>query len=459
VLPLVNLSGDKEQEYFADGMTEALISELARVRGLRVVSRTSAMQFKGTHEGVPAIARRVNVDGVLEASVMRAGDRVRIRAQLVHAATDKPVWVGTYDRDLRNILALQTEVAQAIAQAIRLEITPAELARRVRARPVDPEAHQHYLVGLYYYQRQGQTPEGRERSREELQKAIDRDPNYAEAYVLLAENYWLSPGHAQDMPKAKAAALKAIELDDSLAMAHIALMKVRLFHDWDWAGAKAEGKRALELQPGLAAVHSNMSYLYWALGSVDDAVVEAQRAFDLDPLSIGATTQLARAYYFARQFDQSVKQSRSAIALDANDFWTHFYLSITLVHLGREAEAVEEFIAAERAGDVEGRELADAMEREYRRSGARAALRLQATTWERWAEAGRAQASSVAQTYAQMGEVDKAFSWLDRAYAQRSRSLLYLQTDPQFDSLRSDPRYQALVRKIGLPPLPAPSRQ
>jgi TolB-like protein/tRNA A-37 threonylcarbamoyl transferase component Bud32 len=288
VLPLANLSDDPEQEYFADGMTEELIATLGKVSALRVISRTSAMQYKGAKKPLPQIAKELNVDAVIEGSVLRAGERVRITAQLIQASTDRHVWAETYDRDLRDVLALQSEVAQAITREIRSAITPGEHARLTTTRPVNPEAYEAYLKGMQHWYRL--TREDLETAREYFDLALEKDPNYAPAHAGLVL-VWIGrrqmgyTAPREGGPKAKAAALKAIELDSTLAEAHSALASVNCFYEYDWAGGEAEFKRAIELNPNYADARASYSHVLMFMKRPEEAMAQIQRALEIDPLN------------------------------------------------------------------------------------------------------------------------------------------------------------------------------
>ena len=288
VLPLENLSGDKEQEYFADGMTEALITDLGKIGALRVISRTSVMQYKGTKKPLPQIARELNVDAIVEGTVQRSDNRVRITANLLHAPTDRHLWAETYERDLRDVLALQDEVARAIASEIQIKVTPNEQVRLASARPLNPEAYRLYLQGRYYFSKR--TLPAFDKSVQLFQQVLEKEPSSALAYAGLAESYGITPFYGGALPKvafpkAKAAALKALELDGSLAEAHASLAFVLLYWDWDWLAAERELKRAIELNPSYVTAHHWYAEYLGAMGRHDQAIAEIKRAQELDPLS------------------------------------------------------------------------------------------------------------------------------------------------------------------------------
>jgi len=448
VLPLENLSGDPEQEYFVDGMTEVLIADLARVRGLRVISRTSSMAYRNSGKTLPQIASELNVDAVVEGSVLRAGDRVRITAQLIQASSDQHLWSDSYERDLKNVLALQREVAKAIAGEIELQLSRPEEPGEA-ARPVDPGAFEAYLKGRHHWNKR--TGADLRKSIEYFETAIALDPDWAlahsglaEAYVLLA-NYDPSARPRDSMPHARAAAERALELDDELAPAHTALAGVREWYDWDWEGAEAEFQRALELDPSYAMAH------YWyAVHRLSmkkqDAIEHGQRARELDPLSmiIGAGTGMVLLY--TRDYDRSIETLRGTLELDPSFPLGQSFLAQAYTAKGMHKEAVE---VAERLArtDPESARSMVALAEAY--AGARRredALRI--------LEEIRGSAINpldVASVYAALGEADAAFEWLEKAYERRSLELTQIHVDPGFDPLRSDPRFQELLRRLGFP--------
>jgi len=455
VLPLENLSRDPEQEYFADGMTEAIIADLTKIRALRVISRTSAMQYKDVKKPLPQIARELNVDAVVEGSVLRSGDRVRITAQLIHAPTDRHLWADSYERDLRDVLALQRDIAQAIAQEIKVTLTPQEQAQLAKARPVDPEAHQLYLKGRYHWNKR--TAEDFKKALEYFQQAIAKDPSYPPAYAGLADTYGLLGYYAYDvlppreaMPKAKAAALKALEIDGSFAQAHVSLAWVRQTYDWDWPAAEKEFKRAIDLNPGYATAHHWYSLHLATLGRRDEALAEAKRALELDPLSIIINHIVGLQHYWARRFDQAIEQFRKTIDMDPSFPIAHWSLGRAYAAKGMYREAIAEYEKYSALTGGSGRALA-ALGSAHARSGdRREALRvleqLNAISKQRYVPSHQFADVSIG-----LGDKDQAFAWLDKVYDERSSYLTWLKVEPLFDPLRSDPRFADLVRRVGLP--------
>jgi TolB-like protein/DNA-binding winged helix-turn-helix (wHTH) protein len=340
VLPLEDLSGEKNQDYFADGMTDELIASLAKIRQLRVTSRTSAMAYKGTHKPLSEIARDLHVDAVVEGTVLRAGNRVRITAELVQVSTDRHLWAETYESELGNVLTLQSQVASAIVNEIRINLTPEEQKRLATPRVVNAQAYEDYLKGRYYWNKRSE--EGLTKAVEYYQRAADKDPQYALAYAGLADCYDLLGStiigaipSTDAAPKAKAAALKALAIDPSLVDAEITLASIKLNYDWDWQGAESSFKHTIELHPDQATAHQRYSLYLTAMGRSQESLAEIKRAHDLDPLSLSINFSLAWRLYLARQYDQAIQQSRSTIDLDPNFVLAHLVLGQTYEQKGQ----------------------------------------------------------------------------------------------------------------------------
>ena len=456
VLPLENLSRDPEQEYFADGLTEALITDLAQISALRVPSRTSVMRYKGTNKPVPQIARELQVDAVVGGSILHAGDRVRITAHLIHGADDRHLWADSYERDLRDILSLQNQVAQAIADQIKVKLTPEEHARLSVSRTVDPEAYQLYLRGRYLWNQR--TERTINEAIRYFEAALRKDPNYASAYSGLADCY-SSLGDSNDVgslppkeaiPKAKEAATRALALDDTRAEAHNSLGFINLLYDWNWQSAETEFKRALELNPRSADAHHWYSHLLMALGKPGEAQAESKRALDLDDLNPIINTHLGWAYVFARQYDKAIEQLSRTLELFPDFGLAHWYLALAYEQKAAYAQALPEFRRAQTVVTGNVVVLAD-LGHAYAVSGNAADARqileqLTALSGRRYVPS-----TSVALIYAGLGDYDRAFEWLDKAVAERSEWLIYLKVDPRLDPLRSDSRFPQLERRVGLP--------
>jgi eukaryotic-like serine/threonine-protein kinase len=456
VLPLDNLSRDPEQEYFADGMTDELITDLSQIGSLRVVSRTSVMQYRGMKKSLPQIAKELNVDAVVEGSVARSGNRITIKARLIQAATDRSLWGQSYERDLQDIRDVQSEAARAIAKQIQIQLTPQERERLARSRPVNPEAYEAYLKGRFYWYKL--TAEDCERSLDFFQRAIEKDPSYAPAYAGIAETYgtmvwngWLSPN--EGLQKLEAGAVKARELDDGLGVAHQALAYVRFGKDWNWPEAEKEFRRAIALSPQDAAFRRFYADFLKSQGKWEEAIAQSKRAQELDPLSVETNISLGSKYYWARRYDEAIEQYKKTLELDPKSPAVHDYLADAYARKGAYKESItEEQTSLSLSGDEEG---AAALGRDYATFGYDKAIRNQYQKNLDQLQAASKQAYVSPMyfvfTYARLGERDQAFAWLKKAYDEHQPWLAYLKTDPQFDPLRTDPRFADLVRRVGIP--------
>ncbi len=453
VLPLENLSGDPLQEFFADGMTDALISDLAQIGALRVISRTTAMQYKGARLSLPEIGRALAVDAIVEGSVARHGDRVRVTVQLVDARADRSLWSRGYEREVGSVLTLQSEVARAVAEEIRIQLSPKEEARLTRARPVHPEAYDHYLRGRFYWSKRA--PEALDQAIQEFRLAIEVDPLYAAAYSGLADCYSVIGAFrwkpSRDVfSRAKAAARRALELDPGLAEAHASLGFALEYNDWDWQGADEAYRRAIELNPGYATGHSWRSDFLTSLGRFDEAIEASLRAVALDPLSGIVVTSLGDCYYYARRYDEAVVRYREAMEIDPGFQLARFNLGRVFEEQGLFDEALAEFTIAVRAVGQDP-EASTALGHGYAMAGqterAEAiARRLEELWWE-----GRGAPYPIATIYAALGRLDEAFQWLERAFEERDRMIGMLRVHPRLDPLRGDPRFEDLARRVGIP--------
>jgi serine/threonine-protein kinase len=451
VLPLANLSGDPGQEYFADGLTDELIADLASIKSLTVISRTSVMRYKGASKPLPEIARELGVDGVVEGSVLRSADRVRIKVDLIDAAKDHHLWTQSYDRDMRDVLAMQGEVGHDIAQRINVQISPGEQGRAAKPRPVDPVAYEAYLRGRYYWNKRTQA--GLLQALESFAQAIRIDSTYAVAYAGLADTYVLMNIYAgsppqECFPRARAAALTALKMDERLAEAHASLGRVKLFYDWDWAGAEAEFKRAIELKPGLSTAHHWYSICLRDVGRPKEAFAEANRALELDPVNLIINANLGDTFFYAGEFDHAVAQHRKALLLDANFPATHMYLGRALEQQGMLQDAVAEFQKARSLMGNRTYALAD-LAHAYALAGKRADARGLLTELSELSRRGAGLEMEIALVHLALGNRDEAFQHLEEAYKKRS-GLNDLKVDPRFASLRGDPRFQDLLVRLGL---------
>ena len=455
VLPLENLSGDPSQEYFADGMTEELITQLGKIRALRVISRTSVNRYKGTKKPLPEIARELDVDAVVEGTVARSGSRVRVTANLVRVSPEKHLWSERYERDLRDVLLIQEDVAQAVANEIRVQLTPQERERLSSAHQVNSEAFEDYLKGRYLWNKR--TEEDLKKALQYFQLAIEKDPSYARAYAGLADTYgvlgsWaldaLPPGEGAS--KQRATASKALEIDETLAAAHASLGGVMHLYDWNWQGAEAEYRRAIELNPGYATAHHWYSQLLQQMGRFDESLAEGNRAQQLDPLSPVISASFGWRFYLARRYDAAIEHIRKTSEIDPNFVRPHWYLGQVYEQKGKYSEAIAELQQA--AALSKGAPIyLGALAHAYAVSGQRAeAAKVLAKLKERSRE-HYVSPYNLAVVYTGLGEREEAFEWLERAYQDRSPWMANVKLDPRLDPLHSDPRFQGLLRRIGLP--------
>jgi TolB-like protein/DNA-binding winged helix-turn-helix (wHTH) protein/Tfp pilus assembly protein PilF len=452
VLPLENLSGDASQNYFADGMTDELITDLAQISALRVISRTSAMVYKGARKPLPQIARELNVDAVVEGTVLRSGDQVRITAQLIDASTDKHLWSQSYEGELRDTLALQNRVASAIADQIRINLTPHEQAALKNVEVVNPIAYESYLKGRYFWNK---------RTADELRvalgyfnQAIEQDPKYARSYSGLADTYallgdWqyaaMSPKEA--FPKAKAAAIKALELDSSLGEAHNSLAFVLDGFDWDMEAAGREFRRAIELSPGYATAHHWYAWHLSLLSQYDEAIAEMRKAQSLDPLSLIINSDLAELLILAHSYDESMQQSLKTIEMDPNFALAHNQLAEAYIQKHMYEKAIAELRKAVQLSGGSPTPIAN-LARAYVLSGKRNEAVQLLNNLKKRSDLGTSSAPEIAIVYASLGDKDQAMDWLEKAYDARFNPGVLLR--PGFDPLRSDSRFQSLIHRVGL---------
>jgi len=451
VLPLESLSDDASQDYFADGMTDELITDLGQISALRVISRTSVMLYKGTRKPLPQIARELGVDAVVEGTVLRSGDQVRITAQLIEASADKHLWAHSYQGDLRDALALQNAVARAIVEQIRINLTPQEDAVLSGSKAVNPDAYEAYLKGRYFWNKR--TAEGLKTAIDYFNQAIEKDPSYAQAYTGLADAFallgdWeygvMAPKEA--FPRAKAAAAKALELDANLGEAHTSLAFSFDVFDWDWAGADREFRRAIELNPGYATAHHWYAWHLIVLGRNDEAIAEMRKAESLDPLSLIISADLADALLIAGQYDESMQQSRKALEMDPNFALAHYQLGQGWVQKRMYNKAIAEL---QKSMDLapDNSLFAANLAYAYAVSDKKdAAVRILNDLKNR--EHHSSNSSEIALIYAGLDEKTQAMEWLEKAYKERFNPSILKR--PAFDPLRSDPRFQNLLSRIGL---------
>jgi TolB-like protein/DNA-binding winged helix-turn-helix (wHTH) protein/Tfp pilus assembly protein PilF len=470
VLPLENLSGDPKQDPFVDGMTEELITQLSKLGNLKVISRTSVMQYKGTKKSVRQIAAELNVDAVIEGAVQLAGNRVRIMPQLVNGQTAQNIWAETYDRELSNVLILQSEVAGDIAKQIDLELTPQQQLRlKSSAHPVNPEAYQSYLLGRYYWNMR--TGEGLAKAGQYFADAIQKDPNFALAYSGQADYFAyltvlggpeiMKPQDA--MSRARTAAAKALQLDDSLAEAHASMGNILHNYDWNWAAAEGEYKRAIELNPNYAMAHHLYAHLLIETGRTQESLEEAHRALELDPYSPFVNNGLARQYYLSRQYDKAAAQCLIGLQISPSYFPARIQLALAYEQTGKLPQAIAELEQAAglmAAGGGSTNTAQPAIDVPVVHALLGHAYAVSGRKADALKELGKLQAASAkryippsyfAIVWMGLGDHDQAITWLGRGYKDRSEHMLYLGLEPLVDPIRSDPRFALLLKNVGLP--------
>jgi serine/threonine-protein kinase len=453
VLPLKDLSGDPEQDYFADGMTDLLINNLGRIKALKVISRTSVMRYKDTEKPLPETARELGVDAVVEGSVLRAGERVRITAQLIDAARDQLLWAESYEHDLVDVLTLQSRVARTIAEQIEVELTPQEHAHLARARPIDPAVNEACLKGRHLWYKR--TTESVTQGLLYFELAVERDPSYAPAHAGIADSYIVDGGRYLGVaPKvaysrARAAALRAVELDDNLAEAHTSLAAVMSDYDWDWDGADREYRRAIELNPNYATAHSWYAEHLSRMGRHEEAVALVRRVPELDPASIFSGMIVAWILYFARRYDEAIEQGRQTLELDPNYATAYRILGWAYEETGLYDEAISAHLRASELTDY-GLNFTAQLGRAYALAGRQDEARKVLAELRKTSAETYVSSLDIAIIHAALGEIDPAFEWLERAYEERADHLAYLKVNPRLAALHSEPRFQELLRRLGL---------
>ena len=453
VLPLENLSNDASQDFFADGMTDELITNLGQISALRVISRTSAMAYKNMRKPLADIARELNVDAVVEGSVLRSGERVRIDAQLIQVPADKHIWAKSYEGDFRDTLALQSRVARAIAGQIRATLNRQEQVALEKSKAVNPVAYEAYLKGRYFWNKR--TGDGLRTAIQYFNHAIEVDPTYAEAYSGLADSYalsgdWeygvLSPQDA--FRKAKAAATKALALDDSLGEAHTSLAFALDLYGWDWEAAETEYKLAIKLSPAYATAHLWYAWHLILMGRNSDGLTELRKAESLDPLSLIISADMADALCIAHRFDEAVQQSKKTLQMDPNFAIGHYELGQAFEQKNMHDEAVAEF---QKAIEISGHSAAfdSNLAHAYAALGRKEEAIKIAQDLEVHPDQNPSAEANIALIYLGLGDQDQAMIWLNRGYEARFNPSILLR--PAFDPLRSDARFKELLRRIGLP--------
>ena len=452
VLPLENLSGDPEQGYFADGVTESLITSLAKIGALRVVSRTTAMHYKKVHRPLPEIARELQVDAVVEGTVLRSGDRVRISAQLIDARTDRHIWAESYERDLRDIFALHSEVARAIAARIQITLTSREQMQLERVRPVDPEAYEAYLKGRHHWNRR--SADDLKKAIEYFQQAIEKEPSYAAAYAGLADcagiaGMWGFAAPAEGCGRAKIAARKSLEIEET-AEARASLGWATLHYDWDFSATEREFQQAIKEDPGYATGHQWYGHCLGCMGQFEEAFAELKLAIQLEPLSLIISTSYAGISWLGRRWDQAIEQTQKTLDLDPNFAAGRWALARSYDAKGMSAFAVgcsQEAVELSRGNLLFIADLAHA----YASAGKKQDAMTVLAQLQKIAEHRYVDACLIAHIYVALGEKERAFQYLERAFQERSAWMAYLAMDPWSDPLRSDPRFEDLMRRMNFP--------
>jgi TolB-like protein/Flp pilus assembly protein TadD len=450
VLPLENLSRDPEQEYFADGLTEALITSLAKIRALRVVSRTTAMHYKGIHRPLPEIARELGVDAVVEGTVLRSGRRVRITAQLIDAHTDSHLWGESYDRDLRDLLELQSEVARAIAREVQVKVSPEERIELDRARSIDPEAYEAYLKGRHHWNKR--TSGDLNKAIDYFQHAIEKEPNYAAAHTGLADcagraGFWSFASPTEGCGKAKGAALKSLKIEET-AEARTSLGWAIMHYDWDLCSAEREFQHAVQEDPLYATAHQSYGHCLGVMGRFEEAFAELKHAIQLEPLSLIIGTSYAGISWLGRRWDQAIEQTEKTLDLDPNfaaGLWGRARCYVGKGMVDTAITYAQE--AVKLSGGTQLFFIAD-LGYAYARAGrtgdaGRILDQLQELSKSRYVDS-----CLIAQIYVALGEVDEAFRWLEHAFQERAAWVPYLAFDPWFDPLRSDARFNKLLERL-----------
>jgi len=449
VLPLANVSGNPDDAFFADGMTEVLIANLGSIGTLKVISRTSVMAYRGSKKALREIARELKVDAIVEGSALRSGDRVRITAQLVDAGAGTITWSETYERDMRDVLAMQGDVARAIARRIQITLAP-DVEQRLTAKPVRPDVYEDYLKGRYFFYQS--TPEGLQKAEEFFNRALEKDPALALAHAGLADvnvvrNFSGLVPSREALEKAKMHAVRAVQLDDQLADAHVSLAWLS-FQNWDWVTAEKEFRRSLELNPSNAGARSTYAQFLAARGRTEEALQEGRRSRELDPLSLPFQTAFASVLIGVGRYDEAIALCQETLRMNAAFFWAHEHLSRAYAQKGKFEEALAE-ARTSFSGQGDG-ELVNALERGRRQAGYAGAMRAAAETLAARARTQYVMGFRVALMYASAGDKNAAILWLERTYQQHGAMLEYIRISPEFGELHSDPRYQDLLRRLNL---------
>ena len=453
VLPVVNLSGDVGQDFFADGMTEELTTDLGKISALRVISRTSAMRYKDTKKPLREIARELNVDAVVEGTVARSGSHLRVTANLVQASPEKHLWAESYESEVGDALTLQGEIAQAVAREIQVKLTQQEQNLLAAATPVNPEAHDLYLRGLYSM-RGAESARASEKTIKYFQQAIEKDPNYAVAYSALSRVYsvWI-PGMTRSprtlMPKAREFALKALTLDNTLADAHAVLGMIALFYDWDWSAAEKEYKQTMALNPNHVWAHERHARGLAAQGRKEEAIAEAKQVLALSPTPSEWDYPIW-VFILTRRYDLARERAQELLEVAPNWVWGHFELAQVDEQEGQLEEAAQEFLKADELFGMDSQRVTQ-LKVTLAKSGAKGYWKRTLENYKESAKSNYVPSVLVAEACVRVGDKECVFEWLERGFEERDDLMINLKVEPVFDSLRSDPRFQDLVRRVGIP--------
>jgi TolB-like protein/DNA-binding winged helix-turn-helix (wHTH) protein len=452
VLPFENLSGDPDQEYFSDGLTDEMIAQLSRVnpKQLGVIARTSAMKYKSTRKTVAEIGRELGASYVVEGSVRRSGQRVRVTAQLIETAGQTHVWSQTYERNFEDLLVLQNDVAQSIAGEINVTLSPGAVKRMASAHVFSTQAHEAYLRGRYFWNKR--TEDGLQKGLEYFRQAIDYEPRYAAAYDGVSDSYVMLACRGvlpakETFQRAREAAMKALEIDGGLGEAYATLAHVRL-HDWDWTNLDDEFQRALELNPGHAFAYYWYGEYLMAMGRAEESIAIVTRAHEVDPLSSVLSASLGMILYLGRRYDEAIGYLGTALDLDADHFLLHFRLGLVYLQKQMWPAAIGEM---QRAVALSGRstETLTGLAQAYAAAGLLAEMRATVDEIERESARRYVSPYNMSRVYAAAGDADQSFAWLERAYQERNPDLIELRSEPAFDPMRPDPRFSALLRRVG----------
>ena len=453
VLPFENLSGDPLQEYLADGMTDGLVTNLGKTGALRVISRTTAMHYKGTRKPLPEIARELHVDAIVEGTLQRSGKHLLFTANLLYAPADRHLWSESFECELGDILVLQSEVARAIAVQINVRLTPQEHARLASSRPVNPEAYRLCLLGRFYWNKR--TEGGLKKAIGFFQRAIEIDPSYAPGYAGMADSYNLLGDYSYSRPrdaypKGRAAARKALQIDEASAEAHTSLAFVQFDYDWDWASSEKEYKRAIELNPNYATAHQWYSDYLLAMRRYPEALAESKRALELDPLSPAINVNLAHRYWFMRQYDTEIRGLQETALLFPEFSNTYGTLAYAYLAKGRYQEAI---VALQKRRSLSGASPAEvaALAQAYAKGGIRGYYLWEIRRLREESKHRYVRPVHIARLFTYLGEKDQALSYLEKAYEEHDWHLTRLDVDPVWDPLRSEPRFQDLLRRMNFP--------